>query len=103
MKHLKALDLSYNTLSGPIPSTLGGLAQLKTLKLNENRMTGEIPNEFLNLTSLLQLNLSHNSLSGRIPDGIALRKFPISSYTDNSGLCGDPLPPCSFRARDSNP
>jgi len=103
MKQLKALDLGYNTLSGSIPSTLGSLAQLKILKLNENRLSGEIPNEFLNLTSLLQLNLSHNSLSGRIPHGIPLRRFPISSYTDNSGLCGDPLPPCSSRVRDSNP
>lgn len=98
MKQLKALDLGCNTLYGPIPSTLGSLAQLKTLKLNENRLSGEIPNEFLNLTSLLQLNLSHNFLSGRIPHGIPLAKFPTSSYTDNNGLCGDPLPPCSSRA-----
>jgi Leucine-rich repeat (LRR) protein len=94
MQRLKVLDLSSNILSGSIPNTLGSLAQLNTLELNENRLSGGIPNAFLNLTSLLQLNLSHNSLSGRIPHGILLLKFPISSYSENSGLCGDPLPDC---------
>ena len=43
------LDLSYNQLSGPIPSELGHLSGLETLYLSDNQLTGSIPLELGNL------------------------------------------------------
>ncbi|KAH0861860.1 hypothetical protein HID58_079071 [Brassica napus] len=36
-------DLSHNTFSGKIPSSLSYMSYLKTLLLNHNRFTGPIP------------------------------------------------------------
>ncbi|KAL6847924.1 hypothetical protein ACP4OV_022052 [Aristida adscensionis] len=88
------LDLSYNSLSGPLPSEVGSLHNLNQLLLSGNQLSGEMPdsigqctvledlwldnNSFqggiplslTNLKGLKTLNLSMNKLSGNIPDGI---------------------------------
>uniref|UniRef100_A0A0E0JYG0 non-specific serine/threonine protein kinase n=1 Tax=Oryza punctata TaxID=4537 RepID=A0A0E0JYG0_ORYPU len=64
--HLVHLDLSMNSLSGPIPSDIGRLAELSDLDLSRNVLTGSIPPLIGNLTNLAVLDLSSNYLSGRI-------------------------------------
>jgi Leucine-rich repeat (LRR) protein len=69
-----SLDLRFNGLSGPIPSELGGLAELETLILFRNRLTGPIPSELGNLAKAKLIVLAANELSGPIPpelDGLA--------------------------------
>ncbi|KAL0443197.1 UNVERIFIED_CONTAM: Receptor-like protein kinase BRI1-like 3 [Sesamum latifolium] len=88
------LDLSNNHLSGSIPENLGSMSFLEFLILGHNNITGEIPFSFGGLKSVAVLNLSHNKLQGRIPSGGQLTTFPALTYENNSGLCGDPLPPC---------
>ena len=61
------LYLSDNQLTGPIPTELGGLANLQELYLDDNELTGEIPTELGNLANLEQLSLSQNQLTGPIP------------------------------------
>ena len=62
------LYLSYNTLTGPIPSSLGGLTNLEELSLDSNNLTGPIPAELGNLANLTTLRLSfNNNLTGPIP------------------------------------
>ena len=61
------LELSYNGLSGTIPSELGTLLHLERLLLNGNNLSGQIPPELGSLIKLTGLSLCCNSLSGTIP------------------------------------
>ena len=62
-----SLNLSSNSLTGPIPPELGSLADLTTLWLGDNDLSGPIPPELGNLANLTGLYLSSNNLSGPIP------------------------------------
>ncbi|KAL8239811.1 hypothetical protein R6Q59_016378, partial [Mikania micrantha] len=61
------LDISQNSLSGPIPSCIN-LKDTKHLHLGSNRFTGVVPDAFQNLTNVLTLDISQNYFSGRIPE-----------------------------------
>ncbi|CAJ1947230.1 unnamed protein product [Sphenostylis stenocarpa] len=89
---LAGLNLSGNNLSGFIPSTIGHMQRMESLDLSRNHLYGEIPASLSNLTFLSSMNLSCNNLSGEIPKGTQLQSFDASSYVENSGLCGPPLP-----------
>ncbi|KAL3652859.1 hypothetical protein CASFOL_002540 [Castilleja foliolosa] len=68
MTSLSFLDISYNDLHGPIPSSLGDLRALREMSLNDNNLFGPIPITFENLRDLRVLNLARNHLiSGEIP------------------------------------
>lgn len=66
---LEELDLSYNNLSGALPSQIGKLINLKVLKANNNKMTG-VPAELGQLKNLEILDLSNNQLTG-LPNELA--------------------------------
>ncbi|KAL0298269.1 UNVERIFIED_CONTAM: putative inactive receptor kinase [Sesamum radiatum] len=85
------IDLSFNSLTGDIPSSVLNLKRLSVLNLQFNSISGGVPN--LDIPSLKHLNLSYNSLNGSIPP--SLQKFPISSFIGNAHLCGPPLNFCS--------
>ncbi|KAM2979048.1 hypothetical protein FF2_015766 [Malus domestica] len=113
---LSKLTLSNNTLSGPLPN-LSNLVYLEDVLLSYNYFWGSIPLEYTELPNLRVLelqdnfldgkippfgqptlrgfNVSYNHLVGPIPQTGVLQKFPISSYSHNSNLCGIPLEtPC---------
>ncbi|KAL4179044.1 hypothetical protein AMTRI_Chr13g118130 [Amborella trichopoda] len=94
------LDLSYNSLGGQIPASLGSMTQLLTLRLESNHLTGSV-SEFLNLTALKDFNVSYNQLSGNVPENLAV--FPITSFSGNPSLCGNPLARCPIRVAGSVP
>ncbi|KAK8662558.1 hypothetical protein V6N13_092129 [Hibiscus sabdariffa] len=113
--HLKLLDLSHNLITGPIPSTLGYLANLThcptTLNLSHNFIHGHIPqhDEVTDFYQLYDLDLSYNNLSGMIPESLSslgmlnlsynslegpipkLLSYSFSPYSfwGNKHLCGD--------------
>ncbi|KAK9049139.1 hypothetical protein SSX86_031894 [Deinandra increscens subsp. villosa] len=64
---LVVLDLSYNQLSGELPS-FNFAYDLQVLKLSNNRFSGFIPNDLLKGDSLVltELDLSGNNLTGSI-------------------------------------
>ncbi len=62
-----SLDLQTNGLAGPIPTALGGLAELDTLILFANRLTGPIPPALGGLAKAELVVLEANELSGPIP------------------------------------
>ncbi|CAM0954945.1 unnamed protein product [Alopecurus aequalis] len=101
LTQLNFLDLSYNSgLSGPLPASIGNLAQITTLivagcsfsggipkelgnllkmtflALNSNKFTGTIPPELGLLTNLLWLDLADNQLTGSVPISTATGTTP---------------------------
>ncbi|XP_074284131.1 receptor-like protein EIX2 [Silene latifolia] len=99
---LESLDLSNNKLSGNIPFEIGNLTALELLDLSNNNLTGEIPASLAKVTTLGIMNVSNNKLSGEIPVSTQLQSFDVSSYAENEGLCGAPLPSCSKDREPSN-
>eukprot|EP00937_MAST-01D_sp_MAST-1D-sp2_P004715 g4715.t1 len=61
------LDLYENKLTGSLPTTLHGLAQLRTLSLNGNAITGTLPADVINVPSLTRLDLAKNQFHGKVP------------------------------------
>ncbi|XP_047072923.1 probable inactive receptor kinase At1g27190 [Lolium rigidum] len=82
------LDLSNNSLEGPIPPALcDWLPYLVTLDLSGNRLSGPMPSELANCVYLNSLKLSGNALSGKIPASLSrlsrLRTLDLSHNGDN--------------------
>ncbi len=83
------LKLSFNTLSGKIPTELGMLSNLEELWLNNNQLNGEIPTELETLSSLTWLYLSQNQLSGSIPTELGILSNLERLWLDNNELSGE--------------
>uniref|UniRef100_A0A804KMK7 Leucine-rich repeat-containing N-terminal plant-type domain-containing protein n=1 Tax=Musa acuminata subsp. malaccensis TaxID=214687 RepID=A0A804KMK7_MUSAM len=70
------IDLSNNSLDGPIPLSFANTSNLAILSLSHNNINGSFPSFFCNLNSLQVLDLSNNNLSGKIPK--CYKSFPTS-------------------------
>ncbi|KAL5976470.1 hypothetical protein ACLOJK_020803 [Asimina triloba] len=113
MVSLTALKLSYNSLSGKIPSSYQGselqilwlnnqlgstkltglidvvasMPSIRQLWLHGNQFTGTIPVEIENCSALTDLRLNDNELVGPIPNGVT--KLPLQILAlDNNKLTG---------------
>ncbi|PWA56986.1 Leucine-rich repeat-containing protein [Artemisia annua] len=64
LTHLTYLDLSHNILNGTLPSWLFISPYLEYLSLSYNMMSGNVPFESFALPSLKTLDLSYNQLAG---------------------------------------
>lgn len=82
------LDLSFNSFSGEIPEALANCSYLNIVNLQHNKLTGTIPVQLAALSRLAQFNVADNQLSGQIPS--SLSKFAASDFA-NQDLCGRPL------------
>ncbi|GER35086.1 leucine-rich receptor-like protein kinase family protein [Striga asiatica] len=90
---LQLLDLSnLQFLSGPIPTELGGLANLTKIFLNNNNLTGPISSDlFISMTLLRIMDLSLNAISGPIPPSVGkLASLAIIDLHGNNFLGGVP-------------
>ncbi|XP_016476018.1 receptor-like protein Cf-9 homolog isoform X2 [Nicotiana tabacum] len=65
---LRYLEISSNSLTGPIPSNVSGLQNLNELFLSFNYLNGTIPSWIFSLPSLDWLELSNNHFSGKIEE-----------------------------------
>lgn len=121
LESLTVLKLSFNRISGGIPSSLNG-SNLQTLWLNGqsrdsgmsgpidilvtmesltsawlhgNQFTGAIPEGIGSLTSLKELNLNTNQLVGLIPAGLADMELDVLDLSNNHFM--GPIP--EFKAK----
>ncbi|CAK9175123.1 unnamed protein product [Ilex paraguariensis] len=98
MPNLTDLDISWNSLNGSIPLSIGNLNGLTTLVISNNLLSGEIPHVWNNVPLLYIVDMSNNSLSGTIPSSIAsLRsvRFLILSSNNLSGELPSGLKNCT--------
>ncbi|CAD6232748.1 unnamed protein product [Miscanthus lutarioriparius] len=89
LQNLNQLILSGNQLSGEIPESIGKCTVLQDLWLDDNLFNGSIP-QYLN-KALTTLNLSVNELSGSIPDAIGSINGLEQLYLAHNNLSG-PIP-----------
>ncbi|KAG6494180.1 probable LRR receptor-like serine/threonine-protein kinase At2g24230 [Zingiber officinale] len=86
---LSRLDLSDNSIVGPLPANIGNFHRMESLHLAHNRFSGEIPRELGSLTGLALLNLSGNFLEMSIPDTIFGCASLLLIDLSNNQLGGD--------------
>ncbi len=99
LKNLRVLDLSYNALSGRIPSALGNFVNLDVLNLDNNQLTGSIPSSLGSLTNLESLYLGNNQLTGSIPSWLGSLTNLQELYLSNNQLTGSiPAALCHFES-----
>jgi len=91
MNGLRLLNIGRNNISGQIPKEIGLLHRLLYIDLSDNHFEGSIPDKFPD--GLLGFNVSYNGLSGMVPDN--LLRFPSSSFHPGNDLLVFPLVPPS--------
>jgi len=90
---LSVLDLSYNSLFGQLPFL--DLQELDTLYLYGNSLEGSIPDALTNCSKLRILDLDSNQLSGPIPPKVGSLtnlEYLDLSYNSISGIIPPTLP-----------
>ncbi|KAH7577205.1 hypothetical protein JRO89_XS01G0220900 [Xanthoceras sorbifolium] len=88
MPMLTDVGLSFNSLNGTIPLSMGKLNSLLTLVLSNNHFTGKIPDFWNNIPDVYVIDMSNNSLSANQFQTLT----DPSIYEGNPALCGSPLP-----------
>ncbi|RVW35916.1 Receptor-like protein 12 [Vitis vinifera] len=91
------LDLSSNSLSGIIPSSIRLMPHLKSLSLAGNHLNGSLQNQgFCQLNKLQELDLSYNLFQGILPPCLnnftSLRLLDLSSNLFSGNLSSPMLP-----------
>jgi hypothetical protein len=87
------LDISFNSLSGTIPSSISGMAALTMLDLHSNYLTGSVP--AITLEKLSAYNFNLNLLTGTLPSTFSL------SLTDDASSTAVTSGPLTFLQRGS--
>ncbi|KAI9388742.1 hypothetical protein POPTR_009G112061v4 [Populus trichocarpa] len=88
LTQLIELDLSFNNLSGRIPSSLANLVNLNWLDLSSNNFKGQIPDFLGSLTQLQRLFLSDNQLLGPISPQISSLPYLTSLMLSDNLFTG---------------
>lgn len=96
LPNLVNLNLQHNRLGGSIPAGFGDCKYLNDLVLNDNDLEGEIPGQVGNAPRLSHFTVANNQLEGMIPATLANKVsngpgINASSFAGNSYLCGAPL------------
>lgn len=88
---VQVLDLSSNLFNGSLPIDFGG-ESLSYFNLSYNKISGTIPSQFAEkIPGNATIDLSSNDLTGQIPETAALIYQKPASFEGNLDLCGNPL------------
>ncbi|OEL36521.1 putative inactive leucine-rich repeat receptor-like protein kinase [Dichanthelium oligosanthes] len=68
LQKLMALDLSQNGLSGPFPEEIGKCSMLQRFEVHDNAFTGELPGGLWSLPDLRVIRAQNNRFAGRLPE-----------------------------------
>ncbi|XP_060186603.1 receptor kinase-like protein Xa21 [Lycium barbarum] len=90
--NLEFLSISYNQISGQIPSNICQLTELNVLSISFNNITGEIPKNIACLSKLEKFYIGHNPIKGTIPPSLGNMSTLRNLYCGSNRLEG-PIPP----------
>jgi len=99
---LLIVDLSRNSLTGSLPSSLGGLTGLLKMDLSNNLLQGSIPPELAGLKSLTLLDLRNNSLTGGLPQFVQGMASLQDLLLSNNPQLGGALPQSGWETLAAN-
>ncbi|CAN6355867.1 unnamed protein product, partial [Urochloa humidicola] len=86
---MQVLDLTYNNLSGMVPSAIYNLSSLKYLGLGNNGFVGSLPSTMGNtLPKIEKIIMSVNKLNGEIPRSLANATKLIHIYLAQNSFSG---------------
>ncbi|KAI8008184.1 putative leucine-rich repeat receptor-like serine/threonine-protein kinase [Camellia lanceoleosa] len=68
MRYLRTLMLTSCNIIGSLPEYLGTMNNLTILDLSFNKLSGEIPSNFVNPSASISIYLTGNLLNGSVPD-----------------------------------
>ena len=86
---MEMLYISFNKISGPLPTRIGELSDLREFYAYTNEMTGQIPTELGNLSEIENLVLGKNNFEGNLPTELNnLVKLKEFSVYYNKGMTG---------------
>ncbi|RZC84307.1 hypothetical protein C5167_047093 [Papaver somniferum] len=66
MPYLEYLNLSHNSISGPLDNVFSGFPNLKQMDLSYNQFSGDLPSSFGDLKNLNGLFLQRNQFTGSV-------------------------------------
>ncbi|XP_058071873.1 probable LRR receptor-like serine/threonine-protein kinase At1g56140 isoform X7 [Magnolia sinica] len=90
MTSMLSLDVSENYMTGPLPAFIGNLTSLTSLDISSNNFNDSLPPELGNLTSLQELLASDNNFTGKIPDFIG--SWALTDLSMQGNAFEGPLP-----------
>ncbi|XP_057950851.1 receptor-like protein EIX2 [Malania oleifera] len=97
-KSLSILDIPNDSISGPIPESIGELSSLIYLDLSRNHLNGTLPVSLGNLSKPVALGISYNSFEGALSEAhfailASLKAIFASSNTFTLQRNSDWIPP----------
>ncbi|XP_059310397.1 probable LRR receptor-like serine/threonine-protein kinase At3g47570 [Lycium ferocissimum] len=80
VSNLELLSISFNQISGQIPSNICQLTELNALSISFNNITGEIPKNIGCLSKLEEFYIGDNPIKGTIPTSLGNISTLINLY-----------------------
>ncbi|CBI40046.3 unnamed protein product, partial [Vitis vinifera] len=89
MPWLINFDVSWNSLNGTIPLSIGKITGLASLVLSNNNLSGEIPLIWNDKPDLYIVDMANNSLSGEIPSSMGTLNSLMFLILSGNKLSGE--------------
>ncbi|XP_009786455.1 receptor kinase-like protein Xa21 [Nicotiana sylvestris] len=90
LTELRILSISFNNIAGEIPRNIGCLAKLEMFFIGFNKINGVIPTSLGNITALQYLSCPNNHMEGLIPPELGkLSNLRLLYFQENYNLTGE--------------